>query len=367
MAPPAPPPEESFLDTLLENPLIPAGAVALILLVGGLILFKVRRQRKSLEMDSSFVDNSRTNAPDSFFGSSGGRQIDTSEAAETGSSMVYSHSQLDAGGDVDPVAEADVYLAYGRDLQAEEILKEALKGNATRMAIHHKLLEIYAKRRDTKAFEGAAAEVRRLTQGQGPDWEQARDMGKRLDPGNPMFDAAPTAAVMTAAAGLAAAAPSASPPVPMPVAATSVPVAVRPPAAAPVPAPVARAPAVAPAAAPALDIDLDFDLGDPGAPPAAPASAASAKDAGLIEFDLGNLSLDLTPPSASAGAKPASPAGASGSAIDESDPLATKLALAQEFHALGDADAARSLVKEVVAEAKGALRTKAQGFLAELG
>ena len=39
--------------------------------------------------------------------------------------MVYSPSQLDAAGDVDPVAEADVYLAYGRDLQAEEILKEA--------------------------------------------------------------------------------------------------------------------------------------------------------------------------------------------------------------------------------------------------
>ena len=37
--------------------------------------------------------------------------------------MTYSLSQLDAIGDVDPVAEADVYLAYGRDLQAEEILK----------------------------------------------------------------------------------------------------------------------------------------------------------------------------------------------------------------------------------------------------
>jgi hypothetical protein len=41
--------------------------------------------------------------------------------------MGYSLSQLDAIGDVDPVAEADVYLAYGRDLQAEEILKEAMR------------------------------------------------------------------------------------------------------------------------------------------------------------------------------------------------------------------------------------------------
>jgi hypothetical protein len=44
--------------------------------------------------------------------------------------MSYSLSQLDAIGDVDPVAEADVYLAYGRDLQAEEILKEAMRADA---------------------------------------------------------------------------------------------------------------------------------------------------------------------------------------------------------------------------------------------
>ena len=54
--------------------------------------------------------------------------------------MVYSASQLDAADDVDPVAEADVYLAYGRDLQAEEILKEAVRSNPGRLAIHTKLL-----------------------------------------------------------------------------------------------------------------------------------------------------------------------------------------------------------------------------------
>ena len=71
--------------------------------------------------------------------------------------MSYSLSQLDAIGDVDPVAEADVYLAYGRDLQAEEILKEAMRGNPERMAIRMKLLEVYAKRRDIKGFELLAA------------------------------------------------------------------------------------------------------------------------------------------------------------------------------------------------------------------
>jgi hypothetical protein len=34
--------------------------------------------------------------------------------------------------EVDPIAEADVYMAYGRDAQAEEILKEALQKDASR-------------------------------------------------------------------------------------------------------------------------------------------------------------------------------------------------------------------------------------------
>ena len=56
-----------------------------------------------------------------------------------------------------------------------------------------------------------------------------------------------------------------------------------------------------------------------------------------------------------------------GSAAAKSDPLATKLALAEEFNAIGDTDGARTLVEEVVAEATGALKTRAQRMLADLG
>jgi pilus assembly protein FimV len=104
----------------------------------------------------------------------------------------------------------------------------------------------------------------------------------------------------------------------------------------------------------------------------------------MIEFDMGSLSLDL--PGASAPAAPArsapAPAADSASAplldidagstggfeVDEAsdDPLATKLALAQEFNAIGDPDGARSLAEEVLAEASGDLKTRAQRFLAEI-
>jgi pilus assembly protein FimV len=118
------------------------------------------------------------------------------------------------------------------------------------------------------------------------------------------------------------------------------------------------------------------------APVAAPAQAPVA-DAGMIEFDLGALSLDLdSPPAAGSSVSPpqaakpepdqgpVSTAGAplSTGGLEDSgnDPLATKLALAQEFNAIGDPDGARSLAEEVLAEASGDLKQKAQRFLAEI-
>jgi pilus assembly protein FimV len=182
---PVPVEEASLIDDLRDNPFVLPGAAALLALLGGLGIYRLRQRKKVTGVDSSFLESRLQ--PDSFFGSSGGQRIDTAEASASGSSMVYSPSQLDAAGDVDPVAEADVYLAYGRDLQAEEILKEAMRSTPTRVAIHSKLLEIYAKRRDAKAFEVVATEAYRLTEGQGPEWEHACDLGRELDPDNPLY------------------------------------------------------------------------------------------------------------------------------------------------------------------------------------
>ena len=189
-AEPAPAPvvaaeEPSLLDRLQDNPLLLPAAGGLLALLAALALYRMRQRKKATGVDSSFLESRLQ--PDSFFGSSGGQRIDTAEATASGSSMVYSPSQLDAAGDVDPVAEADVYLAYGRDLQAEEILKEAMRSTPTRVAIHNKLLEIYAKRRDAKAFEVVATEVYSLTQGLGPEWEHACALGRELDPDNPLY------------------------------------------------------------------------------------------------------------------------------------------------------------------------------------
>ncbi len=63
----------------------------------------VQRRRGAGGVDSSFME-SRIQ-PDSFFGASGGQRIDTGQQRNDHgrSSMAYSPSQLDAGGDVDPL------------------------------------------------------------------------------------------------------------------------------------------------------------------------------------------------------------------------------------------------------------------------
>lgn len=129
-----------------------------------------------------------THSGNSVFGTAGGQSVDTSSQIQTDFSQ-SAMTAIDADEGVDPVAEADVYMAYGRDAQAEEILLDALKNEPTRHAIHVKLLEIYAQRKNAKQFENLATQLYGLTSGSGADWEKAAAMGAAFDPGNPLYGA----------------------------------------------------------------------------------------------------------------------------------------------------------------------------------
>jgi pilus assembly protein FimV len=431
---PAPKPEvaaeePSFINQLLENPLVLPVAGGLLALLAGLGIYGLSRRKKAAGVDSSFLESRLQ--PDSFFGSSGGQRIDTTEAAASGSSMVYSPSQLDAAGDVDPVAEADVYLAYGRDLQAEEILKEAMRSTPTRVAIHNKLLEIYAKRRDAKGFEVVATEAYGLTQGEGLEWAHACELGKELDPSNPLYQPGGQPAVKlgaaVAGAGAANTLPFGSntltqhtkpgdnpsqpadldfdldldldqPSQPADISIDGSPLSgmddlqqtdelTSAPISAPAPIQAASEPmgfdldfpsepmplassvreglaqdAKAESAPAMFDTSEgmpDFDLISNSIndlPEAAPASGKADPD--LMSFDLNDIQLDLGDDEAMPTTEPG--------ALSAEDPLETKLALAEEFRAIGDLEGARSLAEEVLAESTGALKTKVTTFLADL-
>jgi pilus assembly protein FimV len=187
VAPPPPPPEPGFFDNIVEiignSAYVIWGAVA-VALIAVFGIFNSRRKKKLQQFDDSILTGSSMKA-NSMFGSTGGQSVDTNNSVFN-SNFAPSASQLDAN-EVDPVAEADVYIAYGRDSQAEEILKEALRTQPERHAVRVKLLEIYHSRKDPRSFERLASELYGMTNGVGEEWNQAASMGLALEPANPLY------------------------------------------------------------------------------------------------------------------------------------------------------------------------------------
>ena len=185
VAPPPPPAASSLIDDLLGNPLYLAGGAAAIGLLGFLGIRTVRRRRESAYDDGLVAEkkNSEITPPPV-------RSEPTVVAAGAATAATRAAAQAaQVSEEVDPLAEAEIYLAYGRDGQAEEILREALQGNPRRHEIHLKLLEIYAKRKDAAAFDGVARELQAATGGHGDIWLQAVRLGYPLDPQNPRYAA----------------------------------------------------------------------------------------------------------------------------------------------------------------------------------
>ncbi|HSG24265.1 MAG TPA: FimV/HubP family polar landmark protein [Azonexus sp.] len=186
---PVPLSEPSFLDSLLEDPLPLVGGGGILALLAGYFLVK-RRRDQGASMETTAAPGPSSLGPNSVFRMTGGQSIDTGNTPpQTGDFSQTGPGTIDTD-EVDPVAEADVYMAYGRDTQAEEILLEALQKDPQRTAIHAKLLEIYANRGSVKQFETLASELYAQTGGVGADWEKVAALGAGLDPSNPLYSAA---------------------------------------------------------------------------------------------------------------------------------------------------------------------------------
>lgn len=404
--------EPSLIDSLSENPMLLPGAGLILAILAGLGYYRLRGKNKDEAGVTSFLESRLQ--PDSFFGASGGQRVDTRDAAGTPSSMSYSLSQIDAIGDVDPVAEADVYLAYGRDLQAEEILKEAMRANPERLAIRTKLLEVYAKRRDTKGYELLAGELYGLTGGQGEDWVRAQELGRSIDPENPLYEQGgqPNSGYASESGGGemlgASTMPQSVVPSPSRFENSAIPdfdLGADTPSGSSasidldisVPGPMdslpplsspfstgqgafgATATASAAAAVAATTSAFDF-TGKSGAKDLASDSGHSSLDfelhdlpeisepiteAGdLQKIDMGGLSLDFDlQPTTSSGGMDAYPMLTDG---EDGDPLSRKIELAKEFLDFGDAESARDMLQEVIEKSDGDLRAKAQAMLDKL-
>lgn len=269
-------------------------------------------------------------------------------------------------------------MAYGRDVQAEEILKEAISKNPDRHEIRSKLLEIYAARHNTAAFESVAGELyAALGSKSSPLWDKACEMGRGIDPTNPLYGgvqsgSAPVAAVATVAATAAIAGGA--------VGFEDETVAELQPADLTEVEPESDVPTAVmefESAGQVLNFDtpagstaapepgyqemdtqgLDFDLPDLDVPTSK--DDALDLDLGLEEdngpdskFDFSGLDLDL---------------GDAGGNDLELDEVGTKLDLARAYVEMGDKEGAREILAEVLAEGSDKQKSDAKGMLSSLG
>ena len=193
----APAPDSDF-DPL---PLIGGGMLALL---AGYFLLRRRRTEPEPALTAA-VPGPSSLGPNSVFRMTGGQSVDTGNVPlQTGDFSQTGPGTIDTD-EVDPVAEADVYMAYGRDAQAEEILIEALRKDPHRTAIHAKLLEIYSNRKSVKQFDTLASELYAQTGGVGAEWEKVAAMGVALDPENPLYSSGRSAVPSEAESATAAA------------------------------------------------------------------------------------------------------------------------------------------------------------------
>jgi pilus assembly protein FimV len=398
----APPPEPDMMDSVMEYLPYVVGGLGFIAIGAGFFFFMRRRKAASgdsLTRTSSVLPSDLK--PPSTTGKAAGGLIDTGNSSFLTDFDKTGPGSIDTD-EVDPVAEAEVYIAYGRDAQAEEILKEAMARDKGRHEVVLKLLEIYHTRKSVAAFESLAKEFKQNVGETHPMWAKAAAMGAQIDPSNPLYgsvgqDFAATSSSMAAAAAPGGDAKHAPPDVDFDLAFTpttqkaDVPIDVTSPATG---QDASFDLNLGPASTPAPHLDttsaaagdsggLDFDIGfDKPAPAAAPAAApAQPADSGGFDFDLSDLSTTkpATPPPDAHGRtaalnltdisldldKPA-PAAAPPAGGDGSSAVATKIELAKAYVEIGDKDGAKEILQEVLREGSAAQQEEAKSIIATL-
>lgn len=388
-----------LIEGLSQNSLLLPG-LGVAALAAGLGFWMLRRRRRE---DDGFSDSISADefSANSLFGTTGGQSVDTMTGASTQITTISESTPTE----VDPIAEAEVYIAYGRETQAEEILREALKRQPERQAIRLKLLEIYSGRKDTVAFGQMAREMHDMTGGLNEEWSKVVQMGAALDPDNALYGdgtadlAAPSPVASPAAdvGGMAAAGAAAVAAGVAGMAAAAEPQHVEP-----------EAPAVS---SPSMDEGLAFDggynkpAGEAESKPvqtfqstrSGPLSAMPGVELPSLDLDapldldegpstvtdlnidttitesldmghasggegdgLGAIGLDLSPSTISG------PITMSGAASSQWQEMASKLDLASAYVEIGDKEGARELLEEVINGGDAAQQQRARELLADL-
>lgn len=409
-----------MLDFLGDNPMPAAAAGLGVLGLLGAFLWSRNRKKVAPAANSKLADPVvNTINPDTVFGTSGLGVVKTNDVPVQSQFSRSGMGTIDSG-EVDPVAEAEVYIAYGREAQAEEILREALQRDSQRPDVATKLAEISATQGKRDSFDKLAADIVAMDRS-GEYKQKLAVLAATHFPGHPLAGSstaapamstattppasptsmAPTVAATAAAATAATAAvgfasldtptapgrgTSTPPAAPSPSSSSldfvldgmTIAAPTKPPVAPPVVAALATPVAAATSQPPANRKSLEDDLAELEASLKKATTAGQVSESGMDFTDfstatptnLGTVGpsmrpemLDLSFDAGRQGFVDPTPSILDGQWHDAS----TKLDLARAYEEMGDREGAREILREVMHDGDEVQINEAKALLAKLG
>ena len=162
----------------------------------GWLWWRNRKFDEKTTTDSLFASANFNKTPDAkrFFSTSLDSDSAKSANAVSSSSLFseFTFSDFDTfdtdHGEIDPVSEANVYLAYGRYQQAEDLMRDVIKDQPNRDECKLKLLEIFYLKENKQAFEAYAHELAEA--GKIDDiefWAKVTEMGSEICQNSTLF------------------------------------------------------------------------------------------------------------------------------------------------------------------------------------
>lgn len=165
----------------------------------GWLWWRKRRIEDQTNTESMFASASQIKMPDTDSSLSvpvmemtGAGSYDVGTVGESSFISDFTPSDFDAfdtdQNEVDPMSEADVYLAYGRYQQAEDLIRHAIEEQPARDEYKLKLLEILYANENRDAFAVYAQQLADAgKQADRPFWTKVSDMAKELIPESALF------------------------------------------------------------------------------------------------------------------------------------------------------------------------------------
>jgi pilus assembly protein FimV len=292
-----------FVNKLMDNPVLAGLGVLVAILLGGFLWASTRHKgHQSIFDDEMTLEKHMSNAS----AIKNAQQIpvvdfdDDVPEEEMAPLQGYDES--------DPITEADVYLAYGRIQQAEDVLQAALEHTPDNAELRVKLLEVYHAGGNISAFDREASEFRDSVTEDDARWLRVAVMGFALSPSNELYRAGADDSDKSG------------------------------------------------------DMEFDMDLSgmddtidDMDSDAAASPNAAGMDQPDSIDFNLDDISEEIDEEDANEGL------------LDNEDEVATKLDLARAYMDMGDPEGARSILDEVMGEGNEEQKREAEDIIAKIG